>query len=105
VDNVVSDEVRRLVAAGVSSVDHVDVLFHLRSGEGTVSQLAAVTRFDAATVSALLADLERIGLVSRNGGCFALTQSRRERGAIEDLLAVYNARPVTLVRVLYRAGV
>jgi DNA-binding IclR family transcriptional regulator len=105
VDNAVSNEVRRLIAAGITSIDHVDVLFHLRRGACTVPALAAASRFAPATVNTLLTDLERTGLVSRDGDRFAVTAVRVDCAAIDDLLTVYNARPVTLIRVIYGASV
>jgi hypothetical protein len=105
VDNVVSEEVRRLIQAGVSSMDHVDLLFHLRARESSASELAATTRFDHRLIGLLLADLEGMGLATQDNGRFALTADRRDRAALDDLLTIYNSRPVTLVRAIYRANV
>lgn len=104
-DSVVSDEARRIIAEGVSSMDHVDVLFYLARGNATAADLAAATRFDLALVGIVLADLAVARLLVRNGDEYQLTPNRRDRDAIDDLLAIYNARPVTLVRALYRANI
>jgi hypothetical protein len=101
VDNHVPDEVRRLIDRGITTIDEVDLLFHLVSGPSTTLQLASTTRFDQALVERLLGDLENAGLVARDGGSTRLTDSPRDRRAIEELLALYNARPVTLVRAIY----
>jgi hypothetical protein len=100
-DNVVSGEVRRLLAAGISSVDHVDVLFHLARGESTRAELAATTRFTEALLDVLLDELVGTGLAVRRGDGWAITEDVRNRDAIGELLAIYNARPVTLVRAIY----
>jgi DNA-binding MarR family transcriptional regulator len=101
VDNHVSDEVRRLITRGITTVDEVDLLFYLASGPLTAPELATATRFDEALVARLVRELEEAGLVVTEEGRVRLTNSQRDRSAIDELLAIYNARPVTLVRAIY----
>lgn len=105
VDNVVSEDVRQLIAAGLSSMDHVDLLFYLRQREATVSELAASTRFDLHQTGRLLLELEAMGLATQEDGRFMMCTDRSRRAAIDELLTIYNARPVTLVRAIYRANI
>ena len=100
-DNAVPDEVRRLIACGVASMDHVDLLFHLGAQGATLADLARTTRFNIRLLEVLASDLEKADLVTCRGGEVLLTASPRDRKAITELLAVYNSRPVTLVRALY----
>lgn len=100
-DNAVGEEVRRLISEGVTSMDHVDFLFHLGHGETSVTELAKATRFNPRLIDSLTADLQKAGLVARRDDAVSLTANARDRGAIAELLAIYNSRPVTLVRAIY----
>jgi hypothetical protein len=100
-DNAVPDEVRRILVAGIFSMDHVDVLFHLTRGASTRSELAASTKFTEQLVELLVARLITAGLVVRRNDRLDITESERDRKAIGALLDIYNARPVTLVRAIY----
>jgi hypothetical protein len=100
-ENAISEETRRILATGVSSMDHVDLLFHLRDDVATGAELAAATRFPEAVVEVLLAELEAAGLVLRRDDRWSLTESARDRSAIDEVLVMYNSRPVTLVRAIY----
>ena len=100
-DNAVPEEVRRILVAGISSMDHVDVLFHLAAGACTRAQLAAATKFTEQLVELLVARLITAGLVVRRHDALAITESEPDRKAVSALLDIYNARPVTLVRAIY----
>ena len=100
-DDAVPEEVRRILVAGISSMDQVDVLFHLARRPSTRADLAASTRFTEQLVELLVARLIAAGLVVRRSDVLAITESARDRKAIGALLAVYNARPATLVRAIY----
>jgi hypothetical protein len=100
-DNEISDRVRRILATGISSMDHVDVLFHLSRGDLTRSELAESTRFGKPVIDVLVARLISAGLVVQQGDVLAMTRVLEDRRCVDELLAVYNSRPVTLVRAIY----
>ncbi len=95
-------EVLRLIGEAVSSMDHVDLLFHLtKRGETTVGLLAADTHLDHKVVVRVLGELAKAGLVVERHGRFGVTGDPRNRAAVELLAEMYNARPVSLVRAVY----
>jgi hypothetical protein len=100
-DNAIPEEVRRIIVTGISSMDHVDVLYHLAAGASTRAELAASTRFSEQLVEVLVARLIAGGLVTRRNDILAITDSDQDRKAIESLLEIYSARPVSLVRAIY----
>ena len=100
-DNAISERVRRILATGISSMDHVDVLFHLSRGDMTRSELAESTRFGKHVVDVLVARLISAGLVGQHGDVLAITRDSEDRRCVDELLAIYNSRPVTLVRAIY----
>jgi DNA-binding HxlR family transcriptional regulator len=100
-DNVIPEEVRRILGNGISSMDHVDVLFHLSRGAATNGELTSSTRFSEKLVDTLVERLVADGFVVRRGDKLGITESEPDRRAIASLLEIYNARPVTLVRAIY----
>ena len=103
-------EVRRLIASQLASMDHVEVLLLLhRSAPAALTQAAVAreTRRPAELLSVVMSDLVRGGLASRASGpegddTFAYApQSESLRRDVEQLVAVYNERPVTLIRAVY----
>jgi hypothetical protein len=100
-DNAIPEEVRRILIAGISSMDHVDVLFHLAHGASTRAQLASSTKFTEPLVELLVARLITSGLVTRHHDVLAITATERDRKAVGALLEIYDARPATLVRAIY----
>lgn len=103
-------EVRRLIASHLASMDHVEVLVLLhRSAPAAVTQVDAAreTRRPVELLTTVMADLVNGGLASRAPGpggddIFAFApQSESLRRDVEQLVAVYNERPVTLIRAVY----
>jgi hypothetical protein len=105
-----SPEVRRLIASQLASMDHVEVLLLLhRSAPAAVTQVDAAreTRRPVELLTTVMTDLVNGGLASRAPGpggddTFAYApQSESLRRDVEQLVAVYNERPVTLIRAVY----
>lgn len=103
-------EVRRLIASQLASMDHVEVLLLLhRSAPATLTQAEAAreTKRPVELLTAVMKDLVNGGLASRTSGPggedrFAYApQSEALRREVEQLVAVYNERPVTLIRAIY----
>lgn len=95
-------EVKRLIDETLASMDHVEVLFRIsRSGNATAEWLAADAHIDASRVEKVLRDLEHARLITNDNGTYRVTQEPRERAAVEEFAAAYNARPVTLIRAIY----
>lgn len=103
-------EVRRLIASHLASMDHVEVLLLLhRSAPAAVTQVDAAreTRRPVELLTTVMADLVNSGLASRAPGpggddSFSYApQSESLRHDVDELVAVYNERPVTLIRAVY----
>ena len=101
-DSLLPDEAQRLVTETLASMDHVEALFHLRRRGGrTAAELAAAARIHPTLLQRVLLDLTSAKLVVEQHGTFELTDTPRDRAAIDELVEVYNRRPVTLVRAVY----
>lgn len=103
-------EVRRLVASHLASMDHVEVLLRLRRAAPAPlarDELIRETDRPEGLVETALADLIKGGLVTTEeeaGGIPTLKydpQSEELRRAVDELAAMYNERPVTLIRAIY----
>lgn len=95
-------EVQRLIDETLASMDHVEVLFRVsRAGQATAEWLARDAHIDQAQLSKLLRDLEHAKLIVRDGESYHVTESSRDRAAVDEFAATYNARPVTLIRAVY----
>lgn len=109
-DTGLEPEVRRLIASQLASMDHVEVLILLhRIAPAAVTQVDAAreTRRPVELLTAVMSDLVNGGLASRASGpggddifVFA-PKSESLRRDVEQLVAVYNERPVTLIRAVY----
>ncbi len=103
-------EVRRLVATHLASMDHLEVLLLLsreKAGSMTVDEIASRLKRPFELVEKAVVDLESGGLVSATAnasGHSAFAYSPRSpelTSATDELAAMYNERPVTLVRAIY----
>lgn len=103
-------DVRRLIASQLASMDHVEVLLLLhRTAPAAVTQVDAAreTRRPVELLTTVMTDLVNGGLASRAPGpggddTFAYApQSESLHRDVEQLVAVYNERPVTLIRAVY----
>ena len=103
-------EVRRLVASHLASMDHVEVLILLyRSAPAALplGEIVSRTARPLPLIENALRDLTTGGLVADKSQTdserlFAYEpQSDSLRGVVDELVAMYNERPVTLVRAIY----
>lgn len=103
-DSHLATNVRELIRACLPSLDHVEVLLHVRgaaSGAACVPAIVTALRTDEATVSRCLADLTLAGLVRADGASYVLQDSTSaQRGAIDALASAYEERPYELVRAV-----
>ena len=104
-----SNPVRDLLLGPIDSMDQVQILAVLASDPRrawTSDEIAGATRLPSAPVMTLLRQLASAELVGQtlegdeerftNGASTATA-----RGAVAELLDMYNTRPVTLVRAIY----
>ena len=97
---------RALIDRHLPSMDHVQVLLHLhrvREG-GHAEDVARAVELQTPVVAAALRDLASSGLLEQEpeSGRYRLRlPDPAETLALEELDALYNTRPVTLVRALY----
>jgi len=101
-EDALPQEVQRLVNDPFESTDHVEVLFRInQGGEVSADSLARDTHMQLPRVERILRDLEQAKLIVRDGGLCRTTQNPRERAAVEEFAATYNARPLTVIRAVY----
>ena len=103
-DETVPDAVRHLLARHLPTVDHVAVLVLMATTPDQTHDargVAAKTRVSDPVADAVLADLATAHLVQRDGAGFRFRPDARDRATVEQLAALYNSRPVTLMRVIY----
>jgi hypothetical protein len=101
-ENALPQSVFELIEEALSSMDHVEALFHVcRESRTRAESLAHSTHIEPGRLAVVLRDLERANLVMSEGGYYMITQSARDRGAVEELAATYNARPIALIRAVY----
>ncbi len=102
-------EVRRLVASHLASMDHVEVLILLyRSAPAALplSEIASQTARPGPLIENALKDLIMGGLVAdksqtNSEPLFAYDPHESLREVVDEFVAMYNERPVTLVRAIY----
>jgi transcription initiation factor IIE alpha subunit len=95
-------DVQRLINEVLESMDHVEVLFRLgREGEVTFERLSKEVHVAPAQLQKALRDLEDAKLITSDGATYRVTQSARDREAVESFVTTYNTRPVTLIRAVY----
>jgi hypothetical protein len=94
--------VKQLIEETLASMDHVEILFRIsRTGEASAAWLAADAHVEPSQVEKVLRDLEHAKLIKNDEGTYRVTRSPRERAAVDEFAAAYNARPVTLIRAVY----
>ncbi len=104
----VSAGVAALIQRALPSIEHVEVLLHVFRGEAHAVDVDAVTQatgIESRTVARVLEELAAAGLVDRpaaEGAPFA----RRElpattRRAVEEIAALYERRPMLLVKAIH----
>ena len=103
-------EVRRLVASHLASMDHVEVLLLLHKRDPEALSIDDIVRESGRPVELIanaLNDLSTGGLASSTPGAAGVEsfrydpQSESLRSVVNDLAAMYNERPVTLIRAIY----
>ena len=100
-DAELAPEVQRLISETVSSMDHVEALFHLyQLAEVTKPGLAGAAHLDVERLDSVLRDLDDGGLIAQTREFFRITDDPRNRAAVESFAEAYNTRPVTLIRAV-----
>ncbi|MEO8575967.1 MAG: hypothetical protein ABI556_04670 [Gemmatimonadales bacterium] len=103
-------EVRQIIAANLATMDHVEVLLLLyKSAPASRSRdaIARETQRPLELITRAVADLTSGGLVSQTAGPTGVEsykydpRSESLRSAVEEVVDVYNTRPVTLIRAIY----
>lgn len=102
----ISDNVRELIRRRVTSMDHIEVLMRLYEASGeplTTQELERGARLGPQTVARCAMDLVHAKLASHDpaSSSFRYAPSNAERTVIDELSALYNQRPVTLVKLVY----
>ena len=100
----ISPEARALIDRHLSSMDHVQVLHHLYSASAAAHapEVARAVGLDAAVVARTLRDLADAGLVAYDPATATyVAPETPDDGAVRQVLALYDTRPVTLVRAIY----
>lgn len=97
--------VRELVRHRVPTMDHVEVLMRLYEAGKPLSMadLVQSSRLAAKTVGNVAADLVRARLAAHDAALavFAYSASADDRAKVDALAALYNQKPVTLVKLVY----
>jgi SOS-response transcriptional repressor LexA len=104
----IPEEVRRFITANIASVEDLEILRILgtdRNREWSVPALAREVQASPQAVAAHLATLENRGLLRLLRGteltCRFGPTIPEQAPLLERLLAFYNERPVTLIRMVY----
>jgi hypothetical protein len=103
----IPDGVRDLVRDRAPSMDHIDVLMRLHQAGAspmTRAELVIATRLSPETVDRALDDLVTSGLAAEDGASGSYRYAPRgpgDRATVDALAALYNHRPVTLVKLVY----
>jgi hypothetical protein len=84
-------------------MDHVAALvaLHAASGALTPSDISAAARLTPAVTEAVLADLVRSRLAIADGAAFRVDAGSPHAHAATQVVELYHAKPVTLVRAVY----
>lgn len=102
-----SEEVVRLIEAHIDSVDQLDIL-RLLSGnrlkQWTPAELAEELQAEPQSVCRHLESLQKRGLLTLSGAPEFVSQygarSPEVDREVQQLLQIYNERPVTMIRLL-----
>lgn len=103
-DEEVSDDVRQLLHTRLASMDHVEMLLQLYAADQEsrdLQTLMQATRLPNRVAPQVLADLVEARLVGRTDTGYKFEATPTDRETVAALAALYHARPVTLVRVIY----
>lgn len=105
-DQEISEDVQQMIQRHLATMDHVELLMILRGSREdsfTLQQLAEEMRKPTQVVELCLDSLTRAGLaaqISDGTYRYAGREETLDRTA-DDVVKLYNERPVTLVRLLY----
>lgn len=97
--------VRDLIRRSLATIDHVEILLHLRSTENvwtTAASIAAELHRDAKSIARCSQELVAAALIESDGHSayrYAPT-SAATRAAVNGLAELYDRRPLILIRVL-----
>ncbi|MEO5903012.1 MAG: hypothetical protein ABIQ55_03280 [Gemmatimonadaceae bacterium] len=103
-------EVRRIIAANLATMDHVELLLLLYKAapaSRSLDEMVRDTRRPAQLIINAVADLGSGGLVSKAADPAGVDsykydpRSESLRSAVAEVVDVYNTRPVTLIRAIY----
>ncbi len=105
-DDQISAAARDLINRHLATMDHVQVLLHLRHvPEGaSPDELTRSLRLDHKAVKRAVDDLTAGGVLEREsqtGRHQWVSRSAATVNVVQELEVLYNTRPVTLVRLLY----
>ena len=67
----------------------------------SILQEAGIEGEERARLAKVLRDLEQAKLIRKEDASYSVTRQPRDRAAVEEFAATYNARPVTLIRAIY----
>ncbi len=103
-------EVRRIIAANLATMDHVELLLLLYKATPaslSLDDMVRATKRPAQLIINAVADLSSGGLISKAAGPAGIDsfqydpRSESLRSAVAEVVDVYNTRPVTLIRAIY----
>jgi hypothetical protein len=100
-DQPLPQDVLRLIEDALPSMDHVEILFRVcRESPLRADSLAQTVHIEPGRVAAVLRDLQRAHLITNDDGRCRITQSARDRAAVEQFAEAFNARPIALIRAM-----
>jgi hypothetical protein len=100
---VISDAVRRLIAAHIDSIEQLEVLLLLRERRErcwTIDQVNDRIRSSASSVRTRLADLEGRGLVTREPAGFRYRTAPDHDDAVRELAWAYAERRYSVIDLI-----
>jgi hypothetical protein len=108
-DPGLSAELKRMIAANLATMDHVETLLALAKmapAPVTAADLAREMKRPEPLIAVALQDLESFGLAMSSGAGASERfhyepRSEELRKSTEELAEVYNTHPVTLIRTVY----
>ena len=101
------DEVRRLIAEHIVSVEQLEVLLLLREGRGrewTADAVSEQIRSSPASAQHRLADLHRRGFLARQNGepaSYRYSPDERSGHAVDALARSYNESKYTVIELIF----
>jgi hypothetical protein len=85
-------------------MDHVEVIIRLHAVSTcpvTVDGIVGTSQMTATSAARVLSELEAAGIARRAQDGYYYDADTRERAAIDQLVEMYNIKPVTLIRAVY----